>query len=150
MQILPPSSPDHSPPPTEKSSSPVVAPKKKFGWPTIRQMRQIFLLDQRQAEIQPSGLIETNNGNASKPENEDQNKDDIQSHYFQEQSATAAEEKSDSAALPPVLEETAEENTGRSVPDGWANPLKVVLRRESSASDLLEKGSFIYIARIFM
>jgi hypothetical protein len=45
----------------------------------------------------------------------------------------------DAASPAPAESEGAGDKT---VPDGWVGSLKGVLRRESSASDLLEKGNF--------
>jgi hypothetical protein len=44
-------------------------------------------------------------------------------------------------AAPPAPVES-EGGGDKTVPDGWVGSLKGVLRRESSASDLLEKGNF--------
>jgi hypothetical protein len=44
-------------------------------------------------------------------------------------------------AAPPAPAES-EGGGDKTVPDGWVGSLKGVLRRESSASDLLEKGNF--------
>jgi hypothetical protein len=115
------------PPPVTENPQP--SAKKKFSWPTIRQMKHIFLLDIPRIQ---SGSVE--NVATVAPimpdisKNADNNNDDIQNHQHTEPSHEGGGE------------ESKEED--EAVPDGWAGQIKVVLRRESSASDLREKAFF--------
>jgi hypothetical protein len=94
-------------------------------------MKQIFLLDLNRSQPAPT---ETSTGVApatsDKNQNADNSKDDIHDSHHRETSHA------------PVAEEERSRETDEAVPDGWAGQLKVVLRRESSASDLREKAFF--------
>ena len=103
-------------------------------------MKQIFLLE-LPPRVQPADAVDYPNNPATVEsstgaprENIEPIKDDIRDNRYSEKTPAPIDEKE--------TEADGGEKEGKSVPDGWAGQLKVVLRRESSASDLRDKAHF--------
>jgi hypothetical protein len=103
------------------------------------EFREIFSEKMQELSFQILGARQEdrNNQESTNKQQTDPTTDDIQ---------TPPPVNTDAASPAPAESEGGGDKT---VPDGWVGSLKGVLRRESSASDLLEKGIFNFSYKFF-